>query len=128
MRGPSGGDDLHSQITTDTVIHMHHKVTRAQRLGFGEEIIRPPLAFCRPDQAVTQNVLLGDNSKPRCLEPVLQRPNGKVQTAFADAGAVGNRDRFAKTLVFDKPGQPFPGPFGIAGDDHRPILKLYLNV
>ena len=136
MGGTSGGHHLHPQIAADAVIHMHDQIAGAQRLCLGQEILGPPFAFRRADQAVAKDVLFRDDGQfrraaaafPRGFEPVFQRPNRQMQPAFADAGAVLDGDGLAHAFVFDQPSQPLPRAVGIAGDDHRPFLKFCFNM
>lgn len=112
MRGTGGGDDLHPLIATDAVIDMHHQISGAERLRLGQKIFGLAAFLRRADQPVAQHILFGNDSDvltvlPRTLEPVLQRPDGQMQAALANAGGVRDGDGFGKAFVFDQPGQAF---------------------
>ena len=132
MGGARRRDDLQTAKPADAMIDMNHEVTGGQRLRFGQKILGPAFAFGRANEPVAEHVLFGNHGQPavveRCLEPMLQGPDGKVKAGPAHAGDVGHRDRFGQTFVFDQTRKSFPRALGIGGDDHRPAVQCCANM
>ena len=114
-------DHLKPLIAADPVVHMHNQIAGHEALGFGQEILGFALFAGGADQPVAQHILLGDDRQPFGFEPVIQRPDRKVQAVFANARAVRDRDDLDQTLVLDQPGQTLPRAFGIGRDHNRPM-------
>ena len=128
MRGTGCGNHLKPFIAPDAVIHMHDQITRAQALRLGQEVLCPPLFARSPDQPVPQNILLGNDNKPRCLEPGLQRPDGQMHAFGLHIAQIRNKRRIIQPFVLHQTGKPFARAIRIAGDDDGTIMALCFNV
>ena len=132
-RRTRSGDDLHPLIAADTVIDVNYQIIRRQRLNFGQEVFSLTAFLGLADKPVAQHILFGNDCDrlvviPWAFKAVLQGPDSQMQAPFANARAIGNRNGFGQSFVFDQTGQSFARALGIGCDDDRTTFKLCLNM
>ena len=72
---------LQPLITTNPVVAMDHDVAHSETRYFGDELVDVAALARRPDQAVSQDILLADQRELARLVAALQRENNDPQLA-----------------------------------------------
>ena len=86
MRRAHGGDGLEALVAADAVVDVDDEVAGGEAGGLGQEVLGALAAAGGADQAVAEDVLLGDDGEAGGLEAVLERPDGEAEAAVAARG------------------------------------------
>ena len=117
MRGAHGGDGLEARVAADAVVDVDDEVAGGEAGGLGEEVLGALAAARGADQAVAEDVLLGDDGEAGGLEAVLERPDGEAEAAVAaEVGGAGDLAGVGDAGVGEEAGEALAGAGGVAGD------------
>ncbi len=89
MRRAGRLNGLQPDEAADAVIDMDDDVAGRKRSGLRDEIGRALLAFRTPDQAIAEDVLLGDDDQFVRLEAGFQLQDGEPRLPCFKSGDVG---------------------------------------
>ncbi len=89
MRRAERGDGLETMEAADTVIRMHDKIAHRKARRLREHVGRTLRLAPRTHEAVTENILLGNDDQLRRLKPLLEAEHGKRRDARIERQRVG---------------------------------------
>jgi hypothetical protein len=121
-------DGLEPGIAPDAVVRVDDEVAGGQRRGVGEEVLLPPPSLRSADEAVAEDVLLGDHREPRRLEARLEFEHGDMKAVrlhVRDAGDLGDA---GEALVLQQARHALAGTGRVGRDDDGGTAPALLDV